>query len=48
MEYILAEPEICGATMKKRKAQGASEETVGIEGYTLPVAWRSMLSHRRV
>ena len=47
MKYILAERDMCGTTMRKRKARGASEETVVIEGYTLPVAWRSMLSHRR-
>ena len=38
---------MCGTTMRTPKARGASEETVGIEGYTLPIAWRCMLSHRR-
>ena len=47
MEYILTEREMCGTTMRKREALGASEETVVIEGYTLPIAQRSMLSHSR-
>ena len=38
---------MCGTTMRTSKARGASEETVVIEGYTLPVARQSMLSHRR-
>lgn len=38
---------MCGTTMRKRKGRGASEETVVIEGYTLPIARRSMLSHKR-